>query len=538
MRNPRTDAMTMPEQAKSRATGPAAGTTSSAPQAPLVSADSIWKSFGNVAALRGASLQVHAGRSHALVGRNGAGKSTMVAMLTGLLNPDEGRVCFEGEPAPAAEDVHAWRRLVACVPQRPNIVPELSVAENLHLNRYPKSSFGRIDRKAMHRDATTVLEEWKVAVSPSASAAALSVDQRQLVEIARALATGVKFVVLDEPTAALESSEVNRFFNRIRELQEQGVTFLFISHHLQEIYEICQDVTVFRDGLTVLSAPVDEVPKARLIAAMVGDEVASPIGNTAAHTPRGPDRTGDLTALELDGVTIREGAGIRGAVENVSLKVGAGEVVGLAGLKGSGKGTLGDALGGLVAVDSGVVTVDRAVADLRTPKASIRSRIGSVPQDRHATGFVPQLGVDENITMTIPNRVNRRFGAISRSAQQGEAKKLMASMEIVASSPQQQVATLSGGNQQKVVIGRAIASNPRILVLQEPTMGVDIASKNAIWGILEGARESGLGVLVISDEYDELSNCSRIYVIVRGRIVDEIHGVPSETELTAAIEGE
>lgn len=494
----------------------------------LVEAVDVRKTFGNVVALESASLTIRRGRTHALAGRNGAGKSTMVGVLTGLLAPDGGRVHFAGEPAPPIEDLAAWQKLVGSVPQKPNIIPALSVAENLFLNRLPRTSTGMVSWKSTTRDAADLLEEWDIRVSPTELAGNLTVEQRQLLEIARALSAGVKLVLLDEPTAALEATEVSRLFDKVHELQDRGVTFLFISHHLPEIYQICQDVTVFRDGSTVLSGSVQDVTKDRLVEALVGEE-------SAAHAPRG--LSGPTSATDARVALDVAGLSAFGFFQGVNLNVRQGEIVGLAGLKGSGKRTFGNALGGLVPIDGGKVTVSDGTADLSSPQSAIDSGIGSVFEDRHETGFVGGMGIDENLTMSVLNRISRQ-GVISSRDRRRTTDEMFDTMQIVAGSPQQHVNTLSGGNQQKVVIGRALATRPRALVLQHPTTGVDIASKAAIWSSIDGAREDGLGVLVISDEYDELSNCSRIYVMVRGRIVHEFEGLPSETELASVVEGD
>lgn len=237
---------------------------------PLVEARGIAKRYGPTVALADGQLTVHAGESHALVGRNGAGKSTLVTVLTGLQAPDEGTVSFDGEPAPALTDRDAWRRKVACVYQKPTVVPELTVAENLFINRQPQGRGGFISWRRLKTEAAEVLDTWDVHVDPEARTADLKVEDRQMVEIARALSFGARFIVLDEPTAQLDNREIERLFTRMRALQESGVTFLFISHHLQEVYEVCQTVTVLRDARWITTAPVAELPRAALVEAMAG----------------------------------------------------------------------------------------------------------------------------------------------------------------------------------------------------------------------------------------------------------------------------
>ena len=252
-----------------------AGDRRSTEDPPVVQATGVTKKYGPTVALNRVDITVTAGQTHALVGRNGAGKSTLVSILTGLQAPDEGTVTFGGRPAPRLADRDAWRQRVACVYQKSTIIPELTVAENLFLNRHDRGRTGLITWSALRHRAADLLKAWSVDVDPRSSAGNLSVEQRQFVEIARALSFGARFIILDEPTAQLDGAAINRLFGRIRDLQAQGVTFLFISHHLQEVYEICDVVTVFRDARHVVTAPVADLPRADLVAAMTGDNAAT-----------------------------------------------------------------------------------------------------------------------------------------------------------------------------------------------------------------------------------------------------------------------
>src|SRR5215467_9140847 len=292
---------------------------------PVVEAVGIGKRFGATVALHDAGVAVAPGEAHALVGRNGAGKSTMVSILTGLTRPDEGQVRFDGQPAPPPGDRGAWRRRVACVYQKSTIIPTLSVAENLYLNRqHTGGRFGAISWKRMHEGAGVLLGSWGIDVDPRALAGDLAVEQRQTVEIARALSFGARFIILDEPTAQLDGAGINRLFDRLRGLQAAGVAFLFISHHLQEVYEICQTVTVYRDARHVLTSPVAQLGRQALVEAMTGEAV----GLLDTSTGSGPaDAAVVLEATDLT---------LDGAYQDLSLSVRAGEVVGLAGSAGSG----------------------------------------------------------------------------------------------------------------------------------------------------------------------------------------------------------
>jgi simple sugar transport system ATP-binding protein len=469
----------------------------------------VSKRYGSTVALDDAGLAVAAGSTHALVGRNGAGKSTLVSLLTGLQAADAGEVRFAGAPAPPLSDRGAWRERVACVYQRSTIIPSLTVAENLFLNRQGRF----ISWRALRERAWDTLEAWSVDVDPQTLASDLTVEQRQLVEIARALSFGARFVILDEPTAQLDGAAIARLFDRIRALQAQGVTFLFISHHLQEVYEICDVVTVFRDARHILTAPVAGLNKDELVDAMTGE--ATKLG--APPTARD---TGDIV--------------LRYADETISFSVRAGEIVGLAGSAGSGKLAVAESIAGLQR--RGTVEVCG-----RTPKpgsvpAALAAGVGLVPQDRHREGVVPLLSVAENITMTVPDRLGPA-GLMDPRRRERAARALVDELNVKTSGLDAPVNDLSGGNQQKVVFGRALASDPRVLVLIAPTAGVDVRSKETLLEAVDRAAARGTGVLVVSDELDDLRGCDRVLVLFGGAIVREFDSGFSDNDLVSAMEG-
>jgi simple sugar transport system ATP-binding protein len=481
---------------------------------PAAEAEAIWKSFGRTKALQDVSVSVLPGECHALVGRNGAGKSTLVGVLTGLLKADAGAVRLYGEPAPAPGDRAAWQERVACVYQRSMVIPSLSVGENIFLNRN-KGSLVRW--RELRRQSRQLLLEWGFDLDVDQPVAELSVEQKQIVEIARAIAIGARFLILDEPTASLESRAIERLFERVRRVKANGVAILYISHHLEEIYEICDRATVLRDGKRIITAPVTELEHERLVAAMVGGDLArtirdqAPVTGDAAGRPR----------LEVRGLSAQ---GPLGAVEGVSFAVHAGECVGLFGLRGSGTSTIADAVVGLVKLSAGKIEIDG-------------DGVGYVPEDRHARGFVPTLGVDENLTLSILDRLSR-FGIISGTRRRDAADAMSRRLQIVASSGDQLLSELSGGNQQKVVVGRALAAEPSLLVVVSPTVGVDVASKEALLGVVDQAREDGTAVLLVSDDLDELRICTRVLVVRRGEVVRELREPPwDRLELISAAEG-
>jgi simple sugar transport system ATP-binding protein len=495
---------------------------------PVAEAVGVTKRFGATTALDGVGLTVAAGESHALVGRNGAGKSTLVSILTGLTRPDAGRVTFNGVPAPPVSDPTAWRRHVACVYQKSTIIPSLSVAENLYLNRQDLGGSGRgagpISWRRMRARAGELLATWGIEVDPGTEASALSVEQRQTVEIARALSFGARFIILDEPTAQLDGAGINRLFERLHALRQADVAFLFISHHLQEVYEICQTVTVYRDARHVLTSPVAQLGRDALIEAMTGEAVG--LTRTGTHETHAADGE----ALAVDGLTVP------GMYQDVSLRVRPGEVLGLAGAGGSGAGAVGETIAGLRRPGTGTVTVAGRVVRAGSVPAALAAGIGFVPEDRHREGLVPLRSIAENVTLTVTARLGR-YGFVSGARRREAATGLMRRLDVKADGPEQAVSALSGGNQQKVVMGRALASEPKVLVLIRPTAGVDVKSKESLLGTVAAATAEGCAALIVSDELDDLRAADRVVVMFHGRVVDELAQGWDDRRMVAAIEG-
>jgi simple sugar transport system ATP-binding protein len=492
---------------------------------PVAEAAGIVKRFDSTVALDHAHITIDRGQTHALVGRNGAGKSTLVSIMTGLQAPERGTVRFGGKPAPRLADRDAWRRNVACVYQKSTIIPELTVAENLFLHRLERSRIGLVSWSAVRRTARQTLERWAVEVDVRLPARELTVEQRQFVEIARALSFGARFIILDEPTAQLDAAAIDRLFSRMRDLQEQGVTFLFISHHLQEVYDICDTVTVFRDAHHIVTAPVAELARGDLVAAMTGDAVG-----TDRHAARRPPPSGTSSALTVGSLT--SGAGY----QDVSFDITAGEVVGLAGAAGSGRTELAETVAGLRAADSGTVAVAGVRLRPGSVPAALAAGVGFVPQDRHHQGYVPAMSIADNSTLTVPRRVSR-YGFINGRVRERIARALIDALAIKTPGPDLPVAGLSGGNQQKVVMARALADSPKVLVLITPTAGVDVRSKDFLLRKVEETAAGGAAVLLASDELDDLRICDRVVVMVQGRVVAEIPRGWKDHELVAAMEG-
>nr|WP_226961789.1 MULTISPECIES: sugar ABC transporter ATP-binding protein [Streptomyces] len=497
-------------------------------RAAAVRAAGVTKRYGSTVALDRAGISVAAGETHALVGRNGAGKSTLVSILTGLVRPEEGEISFHGRPAPRLADREAWRSRVACVYQKSTVIPGLTVAENLFLHRQPTNRLGLVDWRALRRRARALLDEWGVAADVHALAGELSVEQRQFVEIARALSGGARLIVLDEPTAQLDAAAIGRLFARIRELRERGVTFLFISHHLQEVYDLCDTVTVFRDARHILTAPVAELPKHELVAAMTGEEVAAPTGHLR-------ERSGGPPADASPVLTV-EGLGLANRYAELSFTVRAGEIVGLAGAASSGRIEVAETLSGLRAADVGTIEVNGRRPRPGDVPAALAAGVGFVPEDRHHQGLVPDMTIADNATLTVPDRLGPR-GLIDVRQRDALAREMIGQLAIKTPGPGLAVSGLSGGNQQKVVMARALANRPRLLVLINPTAGVDVRSKDFLLGKAEEVAAGGTGVLIASDELDDLALCDRVLVMFRGRLVAEFTAGWTDNELVTAMEG-
>lgn len=499
------------------------------PGTPVMEARGLGLRFGSTTALHDVSLAVMPGESHALAGRNGAGKSTLVALLTGLHQPGTGSIRFNGQPAPAVADRMAWRQHVACVYQHSTIIGELSVAENLFINRQPLRH-GWISWRVLRREARALLDAWQIDVHEDALARDLTVESRQLVEIARALSLGARFIILDEPTAQLDHDETRRLLRRVHDLQQGGVTFLFISHHLQEIYEICQTVTVLRDARHVVTAPVAQLPRRALIEAMTGERDSLAGAPCTAHAPPAGGEAGVAPVV----LALQQACGK--GFEGVSLQVRRGEAVGLTGSTSSGRTAVGEAVAGLRRTTAGRILVSGRVLPPGDVGAALAHGVGCVPQDRHRQGLVPGQSIAENATMTIMDRLGR-FGFVAPARRQAAALSAMRALDVAASGPQQAVSGLSGGNQQKVVMARALASEPDVLVLIDPTAGVDVKSRQALLAAVEGERLQGRAVLLASSELDDLRICDRVLVMSHGHVVAELSRGWDDGELIASMEG-
>ncbi|MFI7447304.1 sugar ABC transporter ATP-binding protein [Nonomuraea sp. NPDC049714] len=475
---------------------------------PTLALANVSKSFGAVRALRDVSLELFPGEAHALAGENGAGKSTLVKTLAGVHRPDSGQVLLGGEPVTFAGPADAQQAGVAVIYQEPTLFPDLSVAENIFMGRQPRISLGRIDRKALRAQAGQLFDRLGVTLDPEQPARGLSIADQQLVEIAKAISRDARVLVMDEPTAALSGNEVARLFSVVEALREQGCAILFISHRLDEIFSLCQRVTTLRDGAWIASEPVEGLTHDDLIRRMVGRDLD-------ALYPK-QDTTAGEVALQVERLT-REGY-----FTDVSFQVRRGEIVALAGLVGAGRSEVARAVFGIDRWDAGSVTVDGRPLPAGSPTAAMSAGLALVPEDRRQQGLVMELSIERNIGLT-GLRSLRRGVTISRAAERDRARDWALRLQLKFARLSDGVGVLSGGNQQKVVLAKWLATEPSVLIVDEPTRGIDVGTKAEVHRLLSELAGQGIAVLMISSDLPEvLGMADRVLVMHEGRLTAEI----------------
>jgi ABC-type sugar transport system ATPase subunit len=477
-------------------------------EAPLLEARSITKSFPGVKALAGVDLSCSAGRVHALVGENGAGKSTLAKVIAGFYRPDEGRLSFGGEQVSFASPRDALAIGIAMVYQEFTLLPHLSVTDNIFLGHEP-AAHGVLKEGEMRNRARRLLSELGMSALPTEQPARrLSVAQQQIVEIAKALAYDARLLLMDEPSAVLAGEELDRLYEVIEKLAARGVGIVYISHRLAEIEAVADDVTVMRDGEVVWSGPASETSRSKMVSHMVG----RPLGES--YSPRSTT-TGDVV-LTVDGLLL---PGTE--PEGISFEVRAGEILGIAGMVGSGRSRLARALIGIEPA-RGSVRVRRNELRRRTPRSASQRGLVLAPEDRKVMGLVLDFSVAHNVSLPNLDRVSNR-GAISEEREESLANKSIEELSIRTSGTRQKVWQLSGGNQQKVVIGKWLATDPSVLILDEPLRGVDVGAKAEIHKLIRELAAQGTAILLISSELPEILGLSdRILVMRDGRVVGEL----------------
>ncbi len=494
-----------------------------APQ-PLLEAIGIRKSFAGVRALRGVSFELRRGEVHALIGENGAGKSTLIRVFTGAVTPDAGTLRVDGAEIEDNNPAHARSLGIAAIYQQPALFPHLTVAENIALALESGSPWHRVDWRARQQRARELIARAGSTIAPDRLVSTLSMPEQQIVEIARAIGADAKVVIMDEPTASLTETEVASLFQVIAGLRQAGVGIIYISHRLEEIASIADRITVLRDGESIGTCDARSVSREQLIAMMVGREVA-------AVFPKRDVALGPV-ALELRSLSSRE-AGIR----DISLNVRAGEILGIAGLVGSGRTQLAETVFGLTPAERGEIVVAGQPAHIESPAEAIGQGIGYVPEDRRRNGVVLDMPIAANVTLADLRQVSSG-GLIDRSEETELAGRYVSQLRVKAPGVDVEAGTLSGGNQQKVALARWLATNPKVLILDEPTQGVDVGSKSEIHGIMMDLAEKGLAIVMISSELPEVLGMSdRIIVMHAGRIAGELSRAEATQEkiLTLAL---
>lgn len=472
---------------------------------PILVAEDVHKRYGGVRALKGARLEAYPGEVLGLIGENGSGKSTLLGILSGQRWPDAARIILAGSETAFPDPPSAIAAGIVTVTQETTLVPELSVAENIFLGRRMARGRVGIDWRQTRLNASAVLDRLGLAIDPGRLIGNLRPDEQQLVEVARAISADARVLILDEPTSSLTDDEVEHLFGIVRRLKGTGVAIVFVSHRLNEVLEIADRVTVLRDGETVGSGPISAYDHNRMIREMVG------------HEPE------ELTVGGSEGVaeavlSVRN-LSVPGKVRTASLEVGAGEIVGLAGLVGAGRSEVFEALFGLQLEAEGEIDVDGAPYAPTSPVGAMRRGIGYVPGDRKRLGLVFEMTVRENLMLAAGSR-RRRLAPPTAASERPLVSDAFERFNIVASSPDAPVNTLSGGNQQKVVLAKWLETDPRLLLLDEPTRGVDVGAKSEIYRLLQDAKETGIAILVSSSETSELLLlCDRIVVMFRGRVM-------------------
>jgi ribose transport system ATP-binding protein len=482
----------------------------------LVEMRGITKTFPGVLALDNVSFECRAGEVHAVVGENGAGKSTLMKVLAGVYEPDGGEICLRGAPVRISSPHAAQRLGISIIYQELNLLPDLTVADNVFLGREPRGRLGIVDERELERKARQVLARLGVDIDPRARLARLSVAQQQMVEIAKALALNAQVVIMDEPSAALGGQDLERLFEVIRALKQQGVGVIYISHRIAEIFSLADRVTVFKDGQVVGTHRVSEIDRPRLVRMMIGRSFQE------TFPPRGAQAGEEV--LRLEGVCVGD------RLRDIHLVVRAGEVVGLSGLVGAGRTELAQAVFGTRRVDGGSVWIKGQKLHLGNPRQALRHKIGFLTEDRNAEGLVLGQSIVENAALPSLD-ARQRWGVVNRKAEQQVVASVAGDLRLKAPSLAADVEDLSGGNRQKVVLAKWLISGPELLIFDEPTRGIDVGAKADIWQLMRALADQGKAILMISSELPEVVGMSdRLYVMHRGCIVGELCGAEATEE--------
>jgi ribose transport system ATP-binding protein len=480
----------------------------------LLSMRGIDKRFAGIPALSSASLEVGHGEVHALIGQNGAGKSTMIKILTGYYTRDGGEILFDGQPVNFSAPQEAQKAGISTIYQEINLVPYRSVTENICLGR-ERRRFGLLDWPAMHKEAEALLARFNIKLDVRRPIMAYPTAIQQMVAIARAIGFDAKLVIMDEPTSSLDEKEVEVLFNVIRQLKAAGVSVIFVSHKLDELYAVCDRITIMRDGRTVRVAGMNELSKLDLVTTMLGRELSQALHAGGKHNA---EAGGQASLLAVDHLAVGR------KVRDVSFDVRPGEIVGLAGLLGSGRTESARVVFGADRAEAGTVSLEKSKQTVLEPADAISAGMGFLSEDRKLEGIIPEMSVRENLTLAIMPQLARR-GIVDETRSREIVDRFIQRLGIRCSGPEQRIRELSGGNQQKVLLARWLCMNPKLLILDEPTRGIDVGAKAEILNLVRELAGQGLGVLMISSELEEVVEAaSRIFVLRDGHTVAELKG--------------
>lgn len=486
------------------------------PDEPLLEMTNISKVFPGVRALNQVSIQVRAGEVRALVGENGAGKSTLIKILSGVYQPSEGEIFLQGKKERVVDPAYALTLGIVPVHQEISLEPYMSIAENIFIGRQPRNRFGLIDYRKMNQDARRWLSELGIQSDPSNPLGTISIAERQMVAIARAVSLDARVIIFDEPTSSLTLKETDRLFQVIRQLKEKNIAIIYISHRLEEIFQICDSLTVMRDGVVVDTRMVREVDTDAIIRMMIGRDLKDMYQKTATAIGN--------PVLEVKNLTVK------GILNDISFTLHAGEIVGISGLVGAGRTELARAIFGDLPYEQGQIFIDGKEITPKAPIDSIEAGMGFVPEDRKEQGLVLSLPVVNNISMTILSQLTRA-GFIRARKEAALSESLVRQLAIKTPSIKQQVQYLSGGNQQRVVVAKWLATQPKILIVDEPTRGIDVGAKSEIHALINQLASRGVAILMISSELPEvLAMSDRILVMHQGRIKANLNGKQATEE--------
>lgn len=480
----------------------------------MIEMTGISKAFNGNAVLKNVQFNLKDGEIHALMGENGAGKSTLMKILGGIHSNDAGEIKVDGQPVHFKSPKDAEKHGIVIIHQELNILPDLTVAENLFLGKEKTFGFGILKNKEMDQEAQELLAKLGLDIHPKTRAGDLSVGKQQIIEIAKAIASNAKYIIMDEPTAALTDREIRTLFETIRELKAKGISFVYISHRMEEIFSICDRITILRDGQYVGERNIPETNFDEIVAMMVGRELGE----------RFPERKAEIgdVKLEVQNLTVK------GLFENVSFNVRKGEVVGMAGLMGAGRTEVAETIFGYRRAHGGDILIDGKKVSIKTPIDAMKHKIGYVTEDRKTKGLVLDFSIQENVSLANLKKVSSS-GVVNKEKETSLVNQYIQQLKIRTSSPKQSAKSLSGGNQQKVVLAKWLGTEPEVLILDEPTRGVDIGAKKEIYQIINDLAQAGVAILMISSELPEIigmADC--VLVMHEGKITGQV----SKEEMT------